>query len=224
MKIQKIYTGLLFLVFGTALLLGVTAERSWAGDGLLKMTGKAPAYQINRHDAKDRFCYDGSCIIHGKGVIEITLNPEKNSGRIEAAFTGSDGEWKIVQTRFKRIVTDVNLHGATGGDVDPKLSPPVLPQVWTYVATWGPAEVYHNGKLAWKGPAHLMVTEEVRNPATGKVDFKGPMKAKEYAGSVFNSHGIQVHYVTHPAEAPTKGYLPPFTKFVHLMWDTVVWE
>ena len=190
----------------------------------IKMKGLNPSYQVGRHDSHDRFCYDGSCILHGKGKIIIRLNPETNSGYIEATFTGPDGSWKIVQKKFKLVTTDVNLHGATGGDIDPKLSPPVIPQVWTYVATWGPAAVYHNGKLAWKGPAHLMVTEEVRDPHTGKVDFKGPMKVKEYPGSVYNKHGIQIHYVAHPAEKPVKGYLPPYTKFVHLMWERVLWE
>ena len=29
------------------------------------------ATQIGKHDAKDRFCYDGSCVIHGEGKIDI---------------------------------------------------------------------------------------------------------------------------------------------------------
>jgi hypothetical protein len=35
---------------------------------------------------------------------------------------------------------------------------------------------------------------------------------------------MQIHFVTHPEEKPTKGYLPPFTKFVHLMWEKALWE
>lgn len=190
----------------------------------LHVSGVAPAYQVGKYDSKNRFCYDGSCIIHGTGKIDINLNPEANSGTIVATFSGSDGDWKIVARKFKMIKTDVNLHGATGGDVDPKMSPPILPQVWTYVATWGPARVFHNGELAWMGPAHLMVTEEVRDPETGKVDFKGPMKAKTYPGSIYNKHAMQIHFVAHPNEKPTKGYLPPFTKFVHLMYETVIWQ
>ncbi|MFQ5465872.1 MAG: hypothetical protein ACE5EI_08090 [Thermodesulfobacteriota bacterium] len=220
---MKILHLLSALLFSMTLLLAASPAAD-AGEKVVTMKGTAPAYQINRHDAHNRFCYDGSCILKGAGEIAINLRPDTKSGRIEATFDGPDGKWRIVQTRFKLIATDVNLHGATGGDVDAKLSPPVLPQVWTYVATWGPATVYHNGKLVWKGPAHLMVTEEVRDPVTGKVDYKGPKMAREYPGSIYNKGGVQVHYVTHPDEAPTKGYLPPFTKFVHLMWDTVVWE
>ncbi len=208
-----------------SLLIGLTAALpEIANASPLEVTGTAPAYQVGASTSKNRFCYDGSCIIRGQGKIEINLDPEANSGNIVATFSGADGDWKIVAKQFKMIKTDVNLHGATGGDVDPKLSPPVLPQVWTYAATWGPAAVFHNGKLAWKGPAHLMVTEEVRNPTNGKVDYKGPMNAKTYPGSVFNKHGMQVHFVAHPDEAPTKGYLPPFTRFVHLMYDTVTWK
>jgi len=203
----------------------LTASGSaYATEDHVKMIGINPAYQLGKYDSHDRFCYDGSCKIDGKGQIKINLEPGSNSGMIVATFKGSDGTWKIVQKKFKKIATDVNLHGATGGDIAAKLSPPVIPQVWTYVATWGPAKVYHNGKLAWMGPAHLMVTEEVRDPATGKVDFKGPMKVNDYPGSVFNKHGIQVHYVAHPMEKKTKGYLPPYTKFVHLMWEKVIWE
>ncbi len=196
----------------------------YATEDTVSMIGTKPAYQIGKHESRNRFCYDGSCKINGDGKIKIELSPAQNSGLIVATFKGSDGTWKIVQKKFKKVATDVNLHGATGGDVDVKLSPPVLPQVWTYVATWGPAKVYHNGKLAWTGPAHLMVTEEVRDPATGKVDFKGPMNINEYPGSVYNKHGIQIHYVAHPMGEKTKGYLPPFKKFVHLMWEKVIWE
>lgn len=222
MKIRGIFAFL--ATMAVALGLVIPAQGAYADEGLVRMKAEKDAYQINRHDAKDRFCYDGSCVLRGTGEIEIMLNPEKNTGRIEAFFSGPDGEWRIVQTRFRKIATDVALHGATGGDIDPDLSPPVLPEVWTYVATWGPAEAYHNGRLAWKGPTHLMVTEEVRDPATGRVDFKGPMKVREYPGGIFNKRGVQVHYVTHPDEEPVKGYLPPYTKFVHLMWDAIVWE
>jgi len=206
------------------LALGFFHSAAQAENLSMSVSGIAPAYQVGRHDSKSRFCYDGSCIIHGQGRIDINVNPEKNKGGIVATFSGSDGEWKIVARKFKMIRTDVNLHGATGGDVDPALSPPVLPQVWTYLATWGPAKVWHNGQLAWSGPSHLMVTEEVRDPETGVVDFKGPKMAKTYPGSVHNKHAMQIHFVAHPDEPPTKGYLPPFTKFVHLMYETVVWK
>lgn len=206
------------------LAIGVFAGPGFANSNRIKITATKPAYQVGKHDSRDRFCYDGSCLIKGKGEIEIDLDPEKNTGKVEATFKGKDGKWKIVQDKFKMIRTNVNLHGATGGDVDPKMSPPVLPQVWTYVATWGPGTVWHNGKKVWMGPTHLMVTEEVRDPETGKVDFKGPMKAKEYPGSIHNKYGMQVHFVSHPDEPPTEGYLPPYTQFVHLMYETVEWE
>jgi hypothetical protein len=182
------------------------------------------ATQIGKHDSKDRFCYDGSCVIRGSGDIDINVDPETNSGQITATFSGSDGEWKIVVNKFQMIRTDVNLHGATGGDIDPAMSPPVLPQVWTYLATWGPGQAFLNGKLAWTGPTHLMFTEQVRDSKTGKVDYKGPMMAKEYGGSISNKHAVQVHIVSHPAGDPVPGTLPPFPKFVHLMYDDVTWH
>jgi len=118
--------------------------------GLILMAGYGPVFasemkisattatQIGKHDSKDRFCYDGSCVMHGSGKIDIDVDPETNSGTITATFNGSDGEWKIVTKKYQMIRTDVNLNGATGGDIDPKMSPPLLPQVWTYLATWGP--------------------------------------------------------------------------------------
>ena len=204
--------------------------------GLFLMAGYGPVFasemkisgttatQIGKHDSKDRFCYDGSCVIRGSGNINIDVDPETNSGQIMATFSGSDGEWKIVAKKFKMIRTDVNLHGATGGDIDPKMSPPLLPQVWTYLATWGPGKVFHNGKVAWMGPTHLMFTEQVRNSKTGKVDFKGPMMAKKYGGSIYNKHAVQIHIIAHPMGDPVKGYLPPYPKFVHLMYDDVTWH
>ena len=221
---KRVKALLLAAVAGAAFMTAGLGEVYGAGDYSVKMRGVAPAYQVNKHDARDRFCYDGSCILHGVGDISIKLNPEGNKGRVVANFEGPDGKWTIIQEKFKKIATDVKLHGATGGDIDPKLSPPVLPEVWTYVATWGPGTAYRNGELVWTGPTHLMVTEQVRDPVTGKVDYKGPKMAKEYGGSVNNKRGIQVHFVSHPEEKPTKGYLPPFTKFVHLMYDTVIWE
>ncbi len=216
---MKKLTLMLSLVFLTALL----APSAYAG-GEISIVGLGPSYQVGKHDSKDRFCYDGSCVLKGSGRIDIKLNPDEGTGRIVANFSGPDGDWRIVAEKFKLIKTDVNLHGATGGDVDPELSPPVLPQIWTYVATWGPATVWHNGEKVWTGPTHLMVTEEVRDAATGRVDYKGPKMAKEYPGSVHNKHGMQIHFVSHPKEKPTKGYLPPFTKFVHLMWEKALWD
>jgi hypothetical protein len=212
-------SALMGLVFFGVLLTGTAYAES-----PLVITGIEPAYQVGKHDSNNRFCYDGSCVLKGTGKISIRLNPAEGSGKIVANFSGPDGEWRIVAEKFKLIKTDVNLHGATGGDVDPEFSPPVLPQLWSYVATWGPGTVWHNGKEVWTGPTHLMVTEEVRDPETGKVDYKGPKNAKTYPGSVHNKHGMQIHFVSHPKEKPTKGYLPPFTKFVHLMWEKAIWE
>jgi len=224
MKSYKRYTLAATGIMAAGFLLASVSAPAYATVDHVKMVGTTPAYQIGKYDSHNRFCYDGSCKIDGSGRVKIDLDPGSNSGIIVATFKGSDGTWKIVQKKFKKIATDVNLHGATGGDVNMSMSPPVIPQVWTYVATWGPAKVYHNGKLAWMGPAHLMVTEEVRDPATGKVDFKGPKNVKDYPGSVYNKHGIQIHYVAHPMGKKTPGYLPPYKKFVHLMWEKVIWE
>jgi hypothetical protein len=50
------------------------------------------------------------------------------------------------------------------------------------------------------------------------------MMAKEYGGSISNKHGVQVHIVSHPPGDPVPGTLPPFPKFVHLMYDDVTWH
>jgi hypothetical protein len=190
----------------------------------ITITGGGAAYQIGLHDSTNRFCYDGSCVLDGKGKIYISLDPEKGTGQITAKFTGPEGKWVIKADKFKLIKTDVALHGRTGGDVQKEFSPPLLPEVWTYVATWGPGTAWLDGVKQWTGPTHLMITEEVRDPVTKKVDFKGPKMVGEYPGSVYNKHGVQVHFVSHPEEKPTKGYLPPFTKFIHIMWEEIVWD
>ena len=150
------------LVFGLVAGLFVIAGYGSAFASEMKISATT-AIQIGKHDSKNRFCYDGSCVIRGSGNIDINVDPETKSGQITATFSGSDGEWRIVANNFQMVRTDVNLHGATGGDVDPAMSPPLLPQVWTYLATWGPGQTFLNGKLAWMGPTHMMFTEQVRN-------------------------------------------------------------
>ena len=82
----------LSLVAGAVLLAGFPGHPAQALE--MSVSGIAPAYQVGRHDSQNRFCYDGSCIIHGKGKIDINVDPEANSGGITATFTGSDGEEK----------------------------------------------------------------------------------------------------------------------------------
>lgn len=136
MSLKKLCIGVLFFAL---------ASFSYASE--MRMHGYEPAYQVGRYNSHNRFCYGGGkCILKGQGKIDIAVDPEKGTGKIVATFDGPDGKWKIVAKKFKMVKTDVALHGATGGDVkDSKMSPPLIPQVWTYLATWGPAVVFHNG-------------------------------------------------------------------------------
>jgi hypothetical protein len=140
---------------------GIVLPRSFSGGELpitklkatnaYEMIGKAPK------GGTDLFTYDGSAHMKLKsGEIHIDLNPVAQTGQINATWVDSNNtQWRFNQTKFTkgvelyfdgmypngtaklRIGSDsiaINHweHGNTGG-------PPVLPTVFTYLASWGPA-------------------------------------------------------------------------------------
>ncbi len=174
-------------------------------------------YLIGDPAKGDRFSYDGSLVEPSEGGLALYLDSENNVGAVVATFKTKKGVYTIVHQKFDKIATNIHLHGNSG------TGPPVLPKVWTYLATWGKADVWLNGKfIADDWPAHLMWTEGARDDHTSKVDFKGPMGLKNegYEGST-DPADMEVHLVVHsPGEKPGSGF-PPYEVFYHLLWEKV---
>lgn len=190
---------------------------------------------------------NGSTPITGKLLIEI--DPLANTGFIEAAWTDENGSWTYRQVRFlpphhhtsglrigasawanQSIINEgtahnVYLHGDTGAGF------PVLPTAFTYLATWGPAEVTLDGvvfanpfeipKPLWLG--HSMVTEGVRRPdgtvRTLSNEIYDPGKAAE--GAV-EPGDLEAHLTFHDDLFPnTRNVPPPHSFFYHLVFEDV---
>jgi hypothetical protein len=174
-------------------------------------------YLIGNPNGGDRFSYDGKLVQPSPGGVAIYLDSDNNIGAVVATFRTEKGVYTIVHQKFDKIATNIYLHGDSG------TGPPVLPKVWTYLATWGKADVWFNGKfVADDWPTHLMWTEGARDDFTHKVDFKGPMGLKKegYKGST-DPADMEIHLVVHsPKEKPGSGF-PPFEVFYHLLWEKV---
>lgn len=188
----------------------------WATAGQYALVA-SDGFLIGNPNGGDRFSYDGSLVQPAPGGLALFLNSDETTGAVVATFKTEKGVYTIVHQKFDKIATNTYLHGNTG------TGPPVLPKIWTYLATWGKADVWLDGKfIADDWPAHLMWTEGARDDFTHKVDFKGPMGLKKdgYEGST-DPADMEVHLVVHsPGEKKGAGF-PPFEVFYHLLWEKV---
>lgn len=194
------------------------------------------------------FVWDGVGSEPIKGSIDIDIDPVANSGTIHAKWTDRNGRWELTQTAFAApphstglrvgpsasstvlihddpVTTDVYLHGDTtaGG--------PVLPTLFNYLATWGPAEVKLNGQPfenPFDGPAPLWVTHTMTTVGVRNSD--GQVTANN--GDIFNptmagqgdtdETDREVHLVFHDAPGPeTSNFPPPLSFFYHLQFEDV---
>lgn len=196
-------------------------------------------------DTGDSFRYDGSEIWFGPGQATVTVDDEANTGVAMGTVTTHGHTYTIIMRDFHGgkpfmdggIARDLYLHGTTGH------GPPVLPKVWTYVAGWGHADIYKDGKLWYENAhAHFMLTQGTRDKQTHTVDYPGPkqlMMAKksgdpekvreakaaleEAEARAVNTHTQQLHIVAH-SEKKNPNHFPPFEWFTHFMWDDVTWH
>lgn len=197
----------------------------------------------------DAFNWQGKDIDSIEGRVSIDVDPVSNQGRIKAQWTDRNGHWKLEQTMFAPpphpsgleigtsgsetvliegdpVLNNVYLHG------DTTAAEPLLPTVFNYLATWGPAEVTLNGEPfenPFDGPAplwvaHFMVTEGVRN-ADGTVrtvdgEIYQPMKA---GSGVTDRDDREVHLTFHDAPGPeaTNNFPPPLDFFYHVQFEVV---
>ncbi len=200
----------------------------------------------------DSFVHDGvGSIALTDAVAQLEIDPVNNTGEIEAEWTDENGKWKLVQEMFvppphstglmvgpsalgtvsvwgDPVTTNVYLHGDTmaGG--------PVLPTLFNYLTTWGPAEVTLNGEPfvnPFDGPAplwatHTMTTVGVRGDdgtvrKSNGVDIFAP--GPSAGDGAVDNDDLELHVVFHDDPMPMVpgNFPPPLSFFYHLTFEDV---
>ncbi len=180
------------------------------------------------------------------------LDPVNNTGSIVAQWKDRNGIWRYEQTQYVSpqhptglqigpdaeetiliqgdpVPVNVYLHGNTTA------AGPVLPVLFNYIATWGPAKVTLNGEQfnnPYDGPAprwfgHTMTTVGVRN-ADGEVktvsgEFFNPMSSDQ---GMVDYTDMEFHLTWHDAPGPEipENFPPLFSFFYHLTFEDVSLE
>ena len=171
----------------------------------------------------DHMDYAGKNLVSIEGTIEIEVDEATNSGLVEAKFVEGNDQYRMVFTRFAGkapyqdggLATRVYEHGDSGtGDS-------LYPKTWLYLAGWGKADVFKNGKLLFKDyAAHFMVMERSRDPNTHEVPY--PTK-RTLPGGETDPAGMEIDLWVRSAETNTQNF-PPFETFIHLFWEEVIWK
>jgi hypothetical protein len=179
----------------------------------------------------DNFVYNGKAVKPVEGEATVDVNADKNTGKLEAVFNGTinpekgksySGEIRIIYEEFSEgsdfweggIADFIYLHGNTGQEA------PVMPKVKTYLASWGPADVYVDGELIYEDlVGHMMYTEGSRDRETYALydeSGSGFYSPKEPAdSSIAHPDKRELHFVAHTTK-PDKGNFPPHTVWLHL--------
>ena len=188
----------------------------------------------------DNFAYDGENVraldghaemtldaAEGKAELVIELETTASSGPIR--FSSGDawsGEIRIVQRidtnqmEMARIAEQIELHGDTGNEA------PVMPNIFSYFATWGPAKIWVNGQevIPTIG-SHTMFSERARGCDGGIVNGSGEV----YSPMIGDKTGFadredaEFHFVAHTTQ-PDNNNFPPHTGWIHLNFSTIVVE
>ncbi len=134
----------------------------------------AGAYAVG--SPQDRFSFDGQLVRPGEGTLTMTLDADNDTGLLVATFTGSiqpttnqrlNGHFRIEQHTFAGrsafqeggIGDFVVMHGLSGNET------PVYPELTSYLATWGQADVYFNDEILYRNVGiHVMYSDGVRTP------------------------------------------------------------
>jgi len=184
----------------------------------------------------DNFAYNGENIRPLDGHAEVTLNTAEGTGEIivEVETTSQsgpirfsedqsfDGEIRIVQRLnaeqmdMARVEQDIWLHGDTGNEA------PVMPELFNYFATWGPATISVDGEeVVPMIGSHTMFSEQARG-ADGKITRNGQV----YSPMVSDKEGFtnpqetEFHVVAHTTQ-PDQDNFPPHAAWIHLHFSDV---
>lgn len=184
----------------------------------------------------DNFAYGGENVRPLKGHVQATINTEAGTGEVVVEIEttpmsgpirfSKDQSWsgkiRIVQKlntermQKARIAEDIFLHGDTGNEA------PVMPKIYNYFATWGPAQIFVNGEeVVPMIGSHTMFTEQARQE-NGKIEKAGQIyspKLQDKTGFT-DPRQTAFHFVAHTTE-PDKGNFPPHTAWIHLHFDDV---
>lgn len=199
-------------------------------------------WEIRATDARiiggygDNFAYHGENVRSLNGHAEATLDTEAGTAEIvlEIETTPESGpirfskdqSWtgkiRIVQKLNTdemgkaRIAEEIYLHGDTGNEA------PVMPKIYNYFATWGPAKIFVNGEeVVPMIGSHTMFTEQARSP-DGKIARDGKVyspKLQDKTGFT-DTQETEFHFVAHTTE-PDQNNFPPHTGWIHLHFDDV---
>jgi hypothetical protein len=198
----------------------------------------------------DSMVYDGDGSVPIEGMAMVEVDPGAQRGLVRARWKDENGEWEMLQTYFhhpehlsgirigpgRNVVEDlinlgtaqnVYLHGDTGAGT------PILPTVFTYLATWGMVNVTLDGEpfenpYGFPGPRwmlHCMLTEGVRGE-DGTVRAQGgeifdPMKHKDKG--VTDPGDLELHLEFQDERLPRTANRPSMFSFqYHLVFEDVV--
>ncbi len=193
------------------------------------------------------FVWDGKGSVPITGEAHLEIDPVNNTGTIKAEWQDENGSWTWTQTTFKAprhgaglridssaktttlikddaITTNVYLHG------DTKAAPPVLPTTFSLLATWGPAQITHNGipfSNPNKGPVpnwlgHSMTSVGVR-------DANGVVKTKtgeiydfsQGANGAVDNDDLELHLVFHDMPLPKGKKTANFPERIQFMYHLI---
>lgn len=231
----------LFILLVTALVFFIPAVSSTLAADVLSFAGKhVPLWHLKATNAHliggygDNFSYDGSRVSPIVGDAEVALDAEKDTGNVVIKLYGTITPEKG-KTYTGKII--IYFHPEKGGPAfkeggvadfiymhgDTKQGPPVMPKARTYLASWGTADVYVNGKLVYKGlDGHIMYTERIRDTFTQAIynhDRTGYYSPKHPAdSSIAAADETELHFVAHSHDKDP-GNFPPNSVFIHLNFE-----
>lgn len=160
------------------------------------------------------------------GLVTIDVDEIKNTGKFIAEMKLPQGEFRMVMDRFHEfqpcqdggIATWIYEHGDSGcGDAN-------WPKTLIYLAGWGYADAWLNGKPLYKDyEAHFMVTQGMRDRKTLKVDY--PVLNKKTPAGEVNPAAMQLDFYIRSKEPdPANSNNPPRKAFAHFFGMQVTWK
>jgi hypothetical protein len=185
----------------------------------------------------DNFAYDGKNVTPVDGTATVEVNTAQDTGSMEVVFNGTirpekevsySGEIRLVYEEFSGAGSDfkeggitdfVYLHGDSGQEA------PVMPTVRTYLASWGPVDIYVDGEKVYEQlVGHMMLTEAARDQETYAIydesgeGYYSPKEPGDF--SIAQPDRRTLHFVAHTTKQDPDNF-PPHTVWLHLNFQDV---